>query len=249
MQGLAISPPAATQAVAPPPPPTANPFAAPPAYPQSTTKSEFDSEGIEFLRPLGDKGDLKPNDWLNERAAYPIDSKTPPLASPVSTYASHSRTPSNPRISYVPPGPPPPVPVPAPSQQMWAPPPHDPEYGRQPYQEPELEPKRFGPAFIYRRHGSQGQLGQPGRLSKGLKIFIQMFLLFILVGMAFGAGFQSGRQVSCGGAYHSDNATVSDISRLERHDDSLDSLARLDDGHDENDLDGVVAGANRMFTG
>jgi hypothetical protein len=171
MQGLAISTPPATQAVAPPPPPTANPFAAPPAYPQSTTKSEFDSEGIEFLRPLRDKGELKQNDWLNERAAYPIDSKTPPPASPVSTYASHSRTPSNPRISYVPPGPPPPVPTPAPSQQMWAPPPHDPEYGRQPYQEPELEPKRFGPAFIYRRYGFQGQPGQPGRLSKGLKIF------------------------------------------------------------------------------
>lgn len=42
---------------------------------------------------------------------------------------------------------------------------------------------------------------------------------------------------------------MSDISRLERHDDSLDSLGRFDDGHDEDDLDGVVAGANRMLTG
>jgi hypothetical protein len=106
-------------------------------------------------------------------------------------------------------------------------------------------------------------------LSKGFKIFsewiirsdlfaasfvlmiiaVQIFLMFILIGMAFGAGFQSGRQVSCGGAYYSDNATMSDISRLERHDDSLDSLGRFDDAHDEDDLDGVVAGANRMLTG
>jgi hypothetical protein len=83
-------------------------------------------------------------------------------------------------------------------------------------------------------------------------VAVQIFLFFILITMAFGAGFQSGRQVGCGGRYYSDadNATVSEISRLERHDDGFDSLSRLDDAHEgDDDFDSAVAGANRMLTG
>ena len=261
MQQTTPTHPGTAQGAPPLPVHPSNPFAAPPpAYPQSSTKSEFDSDGIEFLRPVTDKDDPKPTEWLQERSAYPIDNKGPTAVPPQTTSVDRYRPPSSARVSYIPPGPPPLQPTPAPSQQMWAPPQHghyDTEQGQRQYQEPEIAPRRFGPAFMYGRDGGQ----RPGgRLSKGLKIFsgsiacrtsgspethlaisaVHICLVFVVITLAFGAGFQSGRQVGCARSYQADrdNITMSEVSQLETHDVDL------------NDLDDdAVIGANRMLTG
>lgn len=171
MQTSVIAPPASEQGTPPTPVHSTNPFNAPPAYPKSTMKSDFDTDGIEFLRPLSDKEEPRPGQWLEERSAYPIDEKSPPAAAPVNTPPSYIRPVSAARVNYVPPGPPSARPVQPPSQQMWAPPQHgthDAEQGPQRYQEPDLAPRRFGPAFMYRRNG---EANPAGRLSRGMKIF------------------------------------------------------------------------------
>lgn len=65
--------------------------------------------------------------------------------------------------------------------------------------------------------------------------------MFVMITMAFGAGFQSGRQVGCNASIYadSDNTTMRDIPRLETHSDELDYDA----------LDDVIGGANRMLSG
>ena len=69
---------------------------------------------------------------------------------------------------------------------------------------------------------------------------VHICLVFVVITLAFGAGFQSGRQVGCGRSYQADrdNTTMSEVSQLETHDVDLSDLD-----------DDTVIGANRMLTG
>jgi hypothetical protein len=132
------------------------PYVAPPAYPheqsypQTGVKSEFDSDGIEFLKPIeGDRGE--PPSFPTEKMAW--DVRSPPEtkgmdSTPTAQYypqksCQNPLTTPNRVIGFQPPGPPPARPTRPPSSQIWAPLPHNPAYHQgyahgNPYHEPNI---------------------------------------------------------------------------------------------------------------
>jgi hypothetical protein len=117
------------------------PYVAPPAYPhgqnypQTGTKSEFDSDGIEFLKPVDGERE-EPTAFPNEKTAWNAtlrlqDKEVAPVIAdpyhPQSTRRNSIMTPNG-AVGFQPPGPPPARPTRPPSSQISAPLPHNPAY-------------------------------------------------------------------------------------------------------------------------
>ena len=132
------------------------PYVPPPAYPheqhypQTGAKSEFDSDGIEFLKPVAGEREEKVA-FPNEKTAWdstlrPQDKDGAPISAeqyyPQSRRRNSIMTPTG-AVGFQPPGPPPARPTRPPSSQIWAPLPHNPAYHQgyvhdKPYHEPNV---------------------------------------------------------------------------------------------------------------
>ena len=134
------------------------PYVAPPAYhhelnhPQTGAKSEFDSDGIEFLKPVDDEREL-PVTFPTEKTAWNEEKGTSPVIT--DQYHPHvarrnSIITPNGAVGFKPPGPPPARPTRPPSSQIWAPLPHNPAYHQGhvpggPYHEPFVATTSYDP--------------------------------------------------------------------------------------------------------